>query len=50
MTDAWQGYNNIGQIDDGICNHAAIVNHNVKYFVGAVHGEIHTETIEGLWM
>jgi hypothetical protein len=44
----WRGYQNVGMINNGIYQHAVIVHANE--FVDPVHSEIHTETIEGLWM
>ena len=48
VTDAWRGYQNVGMMNNGIYQHAVIVHANE--FVDPVHSEIHTETIEGLWM
>ena len=48
VTDAWQGYNNVGQLINGIHQHEMIVHE--QEFVNSVHAQIHTETVEGLWM
>jgi hypothetical protein len=48
VTDAWRGYNNVGQLNHGIYDHTVVVHAN--NFVDPVHSEIHTQTIEGLWM
>jgi hypothetical protein len=48
VTDAWGGYANVNHINNGVYTHEVVVHaHN---FVDPVHAEIHTETIEGLWM
>jgi len=47
VTDAWGGYPNVNQINNGIYTHKVVHAHN---FIDLVHSEIHTETIEGLWM
>lgn len=48
VTDAWRGYNNVGQMRNGVYTHEVVVHANE--FVHTIHDEIHTETIEGLWM
>jgi len=48
VTDAWRGYNNIGLLNNKIYQHEVIV--HAHAFVDAVHADIHTETVEGLWM
>ena len=48
VTDAWRGYNNVGQLNNGIYQHEVVV--HAQEFVDSVHEEIHTECIEGLWM
>lgn len=48
ITDAWRGYNNVGQLGNGIYDHAVVV--HADNFVHPVHPDIHTQTIEGLWM
>jgi len=48
LTDAWRGYNNVGHLNNGIYQHEVII-HQLQ-FVDSVHADIHTETIEGLWM
>ena len=48
MSDAWGGYANINQLNNGVYRHEVVVHaHN---FVDPVHGDIHTQSIEGLWM
>jgi len=48
VTDAWRGYVNVAQLNNGVYDHAVIV--HAHEFVDSVHADIHTETIEGLWM
>lgn len=48
VTDAWRGYQNVTQLNNGVYDHAVIV--HAHEFVNREHPEIHTETIEGLWM
>ena len=48
VTDAWRGYQNVAQINNGVYDHAVIV--HARQFVDSVDLDIHTETIEGLWM
>ena len=48
VTDAWRGYQNVAQINNGVYDHAVIV--HAREFVDSVDPDIHTETIEGLWM
>jgi hypothetical protein len=48
VTDAWRGYTNISQLGHGIYDHAVVIHAN--NFVDPVHRDIHTQTIEGLWM
>ena len=38
----------MGHLNDGIYQHEVIVHQ--QQFVDSVHADIHTETIEGLWM
>lgn len=48
VTDAWQGYRNVSNINNGIYKHEVVVHAN--NFIDPIHSEIHTETIEGVWM
>lgn len=48
ITDAWAGYNNIATMNNGVYMHDVVV--HAYNFVDPIHSEIHTETIEGLWM
>jgi len=48
VTDAWRGYANVNQINNGVYTHEIVV--HAQNFIDPVHPEIHTETIEGLWM
>ena len=48
VTDAWRGYQNVAQINNRVYDHAVIV--HAREFVDSVDPDIHTETIEGLWM
>ena len=48
VTDAWRGYQNVAHLNNGVYDHAVVV--HAHEFVHSVHGDIHTETIEGLWM
>lgn len=48
VTDAWRGYSNTGQINSGIFERAIVV-HAIE-FIDSVHREIHTDTIESLWI
>jgi len=48
ITDAWRGYQNVAQLNNGVYDHAVIV--HAHEFVDSVDPDIHTETIEGLWM
>jgi len=48
MTDAWRGYANVSLIRNGIYQHEVIVHQ--QHFVDNIHPEIHTQTIEGMWM
>jgi transposase-like protein len=48
VTDAWGGYQNVGNLQNGIYQHEVVV--HAQYFVDPIHADIHTETIEGLWM
>lgn len=48
VTDAWRGYDNVGIMNNGVYNHLLVV--HADNFVDPVHADIHTETIEGLWM
>ena len=48
VTVAWRGSNNVGNLNSGIYQHEVIVHQ--QQFVDSVHADIHTETIEGLWM
>lgn len=45
MTDAWQGYTNVCQLDNGIYDYAVICS-----CIDAVSQEIDAETIEGSWI
>jgi len=47
VTDAWAGYDNVLQLNNGIFQHEIVV--HAYMFVHEVHPEIHTETIEGFW-
>ena len=46
VTDAWLGYQNVACINNGVYDHAVVV--QVHEFVHLVHRDIQTETIEGL--
>jgi hypothetical protein len=48
VTDAWRGYNNVNQLNGGVYEHLVVVHQ--RGFVHFDHSEIHTQTIEGLWM
>jgi len=48
VTDAWVGYNNVSTINNGVYDHQVVV--HTQNFVSPVHNDIHTQTIEGLWM
>lgn len=48
VTDAWRGYVNVNTINGGVYTHEVVV--HAENFVDPVDAEIHTETIEGLWM
>ena len=48
VTDAWRGYANVNQINNGVYTHEVVV--HAKNFIDPVYSEINTQTIEGLWM
>jgi transposase-like protein len=48
VTDAWRGYQNVGALNNGVYDHAVIIHANE--FVHSDDHNIHTESIEGLWM
>ena len=48
VTDTWGGYNNVANINNGMYDHQVVI-HAVN-FVDPVHNNVHTQTIEGLWM
>jgi len=48
VTDAWGGYANVGQMNNGVYQHEVVV--HAQHFVDEHHPEINTEAIEGLWM
>ena len=48
VTDAWAGYNNVGIINNGVYDHQVVI--HAQNFVDPVHNDVHTQTIEGLWM
>lgn len=48
VTDAWAGYADVSTINNGIYDHLVVV--HAENFVHAVHDDIHTQNIEGLWM
>ena len=48
MTDAWGGYVNVATLNNGVYVHEPVVHtHN---FVDQILPEIHTQTVEGMWM
>ena len=48
ITDAWRGYVNVATMNNGVYMHEVVVHE--ENFVDPIHADIHTETIEGLWM
>ena len=48
VMDVWRGHQNVAQLNNGVYDHAVIVHAHV--FVDSLHPDIHTESIEGLWM
>ena len=48
VTDAWAAYGNVSTINNGVYDHQVVV--HAQHFVDPVHSDIHTQTIEGLWM
>ena len=48
MTDAWGGYVNVPRLNNGVFVHEVVVHaHN---FVDPDRPDVHTQTIEGMWM
>ena len=48
MSDAWGGYVNVGTMNNGVYMHEVVVHaHN---FVDPLRPDVHTQSIEGLWM
>ncbi len=48
IADAWAGYNNLHALNNGVYLHDVVVHrHN---FVDPIHPDVHTNTIEGMWM
>jgi len=48
MTDAWGGYVNVPRLNNGVYVHEVVVHaHN---FVDPQRPDVHTQTIEGMWM
>jgi len=47
VTDAWAGYGNVNNLNNGVYQHKVVV--HAQEFVHSVHSEIHTQNIEGLW-
>jgi len=48
VSDAWAAYANVSTINNGVYDHQVVV--HTQHFVDPVHSDIHTQTIEGLWM
>jgi len=48
VTDACGGYNNVATINNGVYDHQVVI--HAQNFVSPVHNDVHTQTIEGLWM
>ena len=48
VTDAWRGYTNVGTIQNGVYQHETVV--HARNFVDVTDPDMHTQTIEGLWM
>lgn len=48
VTDAWRGYQNVAQLNNGVYRHDVTV--HAPEFVDSVDPDIHTETTEGIWM
>lgn len=47
ITDAWRGYFNVGNINNGVYRHHVVVHEHA--FVDPNDNSIHTQTIEGMW-
>jgi len=48
MTDTWEGYVNVPRLNNGVYVHEVVVHaHN---FVDRHPADVHTQTIEGMWM
>jgi len=48
LTCGWAGYANVSTINNGVYDHQVYV--HAQHFVDPFQGDIHTQTIEGLWM
>jgi len=48
VTDACGGYNNVATINNGVYDHQVVI--HAQNFVNPVHNDVHTQTIDGLWM
>lgn len=48
VTDAWAAYGNVSTINNAVYDHQVVV--HAQNFVDPVDTDIHTQTIEGLWM
>jgi len=48
VTDAWAGFANVNQINNGVYQHYIVV--HARNFVDPVNSDVNMQTIEGLWM
>jgi hypothetical protein len=48
MTDAWGGYVNVPRLNNGVYMHEVVV--HAQNFVDPHRPDVHTQTIEGMWM
>jgi hypothetical protein len=48
MSDGWRAYHRLDQIVRGIYQHEVVMHE--QNFVDPLHRDIHTQTVENLWM